>query len=53
MHPRALDPSGAQIEVLLDAMPLVGVQTAAGQGVEGGAKCHGDVGDHEADMVSG
>jgi hypothetical protein len=40
-----------QVEVLLDAMPLLLVELAAGQGIERGACLDGDVGDDEAFIV--
>lgn len=42
-----------QVEVLLDAVPLVRVQAAGGERVEGGAGRDGDIGDDCAGVVGG
>lgn len=51
MHPRAAQPAGLEIQILLHAVPFGRVEAAFGERVGAGAEGDGDVGDDAAGMV--
>ena len=53
MQPGAVQPAGVQVQVLLDARPLVRIPSAGGEGVGGAAEGQAEVGDDEAGVVGG